>query len=173
MTPQYAAKSLVAVFLDTGVLGAVTQRAGAKPESDACKQWETDLTAQGVKVFVPEIAAYELRREWILQNNPNALLRLDTFISAATYRFVPMDTPAFDEAARLWADVRKRGVPTASRDALDGDALIAAQVMVWCAINGVSLASVAVATGNVSDMERFTDANGTGLQAATWRNITL
>lgn len=56
--PQYFAKSLVAVFLDTGVLGFATQRPGFRADSDACQKWEKALTAQGIAVLVPEIAAY-------------------------------------------------------------------------------------------------------------------
>ena len=76
-----------------------------------------------------------------------------------------------NEAARLWAEVRNRGFTTAGKDALDGDALLAAQVFVWCAENDVAVTRVAVATTNVSDMTRFADGAGNRLQAATWQEI--
>ncbi len=62
-------------------------------------------------------------------------------------------------------------MPTASKDALDSDAIIAAQAFGWCVENGVPAANMAVATTNVSDLSRFADGSGNVLQAAMWQDI--
>jgi len=169
--PEYAVADLVAVFLDTGVLGMVTQEPGVNPVSDACRAWASAITAQGVYVFVPEVADYELRREFLLMGNADAVTRLDAYAQQEPNRYLSISTPAMREAARLWADLRKRGIPTAARQSLDGDALIAAQVFRWCEREQIPTSLVAVATTNVSDLTRFTDKSGVALQAETWQNI--
>jgi len=50
------------IFLDTGPLGLLSNPRG-KPEADHCRQWAKDLLASGARLFVPEIADYEVRRE--------------------------------------------------------------------------------------------------------------
>ena len=50
------------VFLDTGPLGVLTNPKGT-PDALACQQWVRDLLAAKVRVVVPAIADYELRRE--------------------------------------------------------------------------------------------------------------
>lgn len=42
-----------------------------------------------------------MKREWIRAANLGALLRLENFIRAVSNRYVPLTTPAMDEAARL------------------------------------------------------------------------
>lgn len=124
-------------------------------------------------MILPEIADYEQRREFLRAGNIAAIARLNDFAKNMAASYLRVETPALREAARLWAVLRNAGLPTASRHALDGDAILAGQVFEWCAANAVPTASVAVATTNVSDLSRFTDANGDALQAATWRDITL
>lgn len=103
------------IYLDTGVLGFVTHP-NANQEARDCLTWLRDLLAAGIKVWVPEICDYELRREYILNNSQNALNRLDQLKAAVGY--VPINTPAMKRAAQLWADARKRGKPTADPQAL-------------------------------------------------------
>ncbi|HZO89831.1 MAG TPA: hypothetical protein VFB38_15995 [Chthonomonadaceae bacterium] len=54
-----------AVFLDEGPLSLVTQRRGKSSEVDACRLWMEMLLANGLRVYVPEITDYEVRRELI------------------------------------------------------------------------------------------------------------
>ena len=64
------------VFLDTGPLGVLTNPKGT-PEALACQQWVRDLLAAKVRVVVPAIADYELRRELIRAGKIAGLRRLD------------------------------------------------------------------------------------------------
>ena len=50
------------VLLDTGPLGLVTNPKRS-PQSVACAQWLQAFVAHGIRVIVPEIADYEVRRE--------------------------------------------------------------------------------------------------------------
>jgi len=63
-------------------------------------------------------------------------------------------------AAQLWAEARKRGQPTASADALDGDVILAAQALT----SGFSPQDIVVATTNVGHLSQF-------VEAALWTSI--
>ena len=62
---------------------------------------------------------------------------------------MPLTTETMLKAAELWADARRRGVPTADPKELDGDAILAAQAIQVGAV---------VATDNVGHLSRFVDA---------------
>ena len=171
--PTYTAALVAAVFLDTGVLSQATQRRGKSTEGDACRVWVQGLLAAKVVVFVPEICDYELRREFLRQSNTNGIARLDAFVTSGIARYLSVNTSSLREAARLWAEVRKAGKPTAPDNALDGDCIVCGQVNEWCNRSGIALADVVVATTNVSDLARFSDQAGNSLQCAEWRDITL
>jgi hypothetical protein len=51
------------VILDTTPLGLVTQRTGKSNQADACRLWMRDLLMSGLRVYIPEVADYEVRRE--------------------------------------------------------------------------------------------------------------
>jgi hypothetical protein len=102
------------VFLDSGPLGLLTNPRG-RPKSDQCRQWVKDLAAAGVRVFVPEIADYEVRRKLIPIQASAGLRRLDQV--KATLDYAPVTTDAMPRAAELWAAARSAGLPTAGPDA--------------------------------------------------------
>jgi len=106
------------VFLDTGPLGVLTNPKGT-PEALACQQWVRNLLAAKVRVVVPAIADYELRRELIRAGKIAGLRRLDAVRMGL--EFDPITQAALDRAAELWAVVRTGGQPTAAYEALDGD----------------------------------------------------
>jgi predicted nucleic acid-binding protein len=143
---------LSAVFLDAGPLGLVTDRPG-KPEADACRTWVASLLGAGGEAFVPEISDYEVRRELLRAGKLSSVTRLDRFTQSATY--LPISTDAMREAAQLWAQVRNAGLVTAPPLALDGDAILAGQVLAWCASEGVSLSDTITASVNVRHLARF------------------
>lgn len=142
---------MTAVLLDTGPLG-LASNPNRSSESEACRLWVRGLVERGVRVCVPEIADYELRRELIRAGKQGGLRRLDAMREALEY--LPISTAAMDEAARLWAAARNAGLPTAPKEALDGDAILAAQALALRLPEGETV----VATTNVGHLERFVDA---------------
>ncbi len=140
-----------AVVLDTGPLG-LASNPKLSPESQRCRAWIRALVFRGVRVVVPEIADYELRRELLRAGKTAGLRRLDAMREAL--EFAPITSEAMREAARLWAAARNAGLPTAPKEALDGDAILAAQALTL----GLGRDGVVVATTNVGHLSRFVDA---------------
>ena len=68
--------------------------------------------------------------------------------------YLPITTGAMLGAARLWAEARNAGLPPAPREALDGDAILAAQTLAL----GLPVGEAVVATTNVGHLARFVDA---------------
>jgi predicted nucleic acid-binding protein len=143
--------------LDSGPLGLVSQSRGT-PEAIRCRRWVQALLAAGVRVVVPEIADYEVRRELLRAGATAGLARLD--LVKASLHYAPLTTDVMLRAAGLWAEARRQGKPTASPDALDGDVILAAQAL----MAGGPGDTVIVATGNVGHLGRFVDAR-------TWDEI--
>ena len=144
-----------AVILDSGPLGLVTNPR-MSPQATACLRWVQELLSPGRRVIVPEIADYEIRRELLRADKIAGLTRLDLLIQQLEY--LPITTQAMRVAAQLWAETRQRGKPTADDRALDGDVILAAQL-----ITG-GFASVVVATTNVGHLVQF-------VNAALWTEI--
>lgn len=109
------------VLLDTGPLGQLARK---RPPA-ALIQWAERLTDVGVRLAVPEICDYELRREYIRAGLSDSLIVLDAL--PAVYDYIPLDTPTLRRAAELWAYIRAQGKPTADLRELDGDVILAAQ----------------------------------------------
>src|SRR6266849_6520999 len=105
------------LVLDTGPLGKVSNPKSSA-ENDAAAAWLQDHLRVGTRIIVPEIANYELRRELILGNKTRGLQKLDSLIAMLEY--LPITTEAIYEAARCWADARKRGMSTAHEHSIDG-----------------------------------------------------
>ena len=111
-----------------------------------------DLAAGGVRLFVPEIADYEVRRKLIHIRATAGIRRLDQV--KATLDYAPLTTDVMLQAAELWAAARSVGLPTAGSDALDGDCILAAQAELAAGPSD----TVTVATDNVAHLSRFIDA---------------
>jgi predicted nucleic acid-binding protein len=105
------------------------------------------LVVQGAQVWVPEIADYEVRRELLRADKTRGLARLDLLKNSLGY--LPLTTPIMLQAAELWAQARRSGIPTADPKALDCDVILAAQAL---AVQGM------VATENVGHLPRFVEA---------------
>jgi predicted nucleic acid-binding protein len=148
------------VVLDTGTLGLLTHPR-ARPDAVACRHWAQALLAAGIRVIVPGIADYELRRELIRAGKAAGLRRLDAV--RAGFEFDPVTQAALDEAASLWAAVRNTGLTTAHPAALDGDAILAAQTIIAAGAGDV----VTIATNNPGHLSRFP-----GIDARPWQLIT-
>jgi predicted nucleic acid-binding protein len=139
----------VTVVLDTGPLGLITQRRGV-PVADACKQWLDGLLARDVRIVLPEIADYELRRELVRAGKSASVIRLDRYVQALHYE--PITTNAMRKAAELWAFARQQGLPTAADAALDGDVILSAQSLL------LPWGQIVVATTNIGHLRRFITA---------------
>lgn len=148
-----------AVLLDAGPLSLAAQRRGKSAEADDCKQWVASLALRGVRVYVPEIADYEVRRELLRAKKRAGIARLDAM--KATARYLPITTDIMLHAAELWAEARNAGIPTADVHALDADVILAAQALSL----GLSHADFMVATTNVRHLSRF-------VPAELWSNIS-
>jgi hypothetical protein len=87
--------------------------------------------------------------------------RLDALVTIGQLTYAPITTFEWRKAAEFWADARRRGLPTASPDALDADVLLAA-----CAATiGQTGDRIIVATLNVGHLARYCDAR-------LWTTIT-
>jgi predicted nucleic acid-binding protein len=102
--------------------------------------------------MVPEIADYEVRRELLRSERTLGLRRLDSL--REELGFLPINTETMLKAAELWANVRKKGKPTASDFELDGDVILAAQAMTA----QTDAQPTVIATCNVKHLELFTPA---------------
>ena len=146
-----------AIVLDAGPLGLVTNPRRSE-QSIACLRWVQAALALGHRVIVPEIADYEVRRELLRAERHAGLARLDALTRDLEY--LPITTAAMRSAAQLWARTRQQGRPTADDRALDGDMILAAQVLTS------EFQDVVVATTNVAHLALF-------VQAALWTDLRL
>ena len=137
------------VLLDAGPLGLVTNPRRS-PQSTACAAWLQSLVTAGVRVVIPEIADYEVRRELLRARKTAGVERLDAL--AGLLEYLPITTAAMRQAAAFWATARQQGQPTAGDQAIDGDMILAAQ--------GVTLGTggLVIATTNVGHLSRFVTA---------------
>lgn len=71
------------------------------------------LLQQGVSVYVPAIADYELRRELLRLDLISAIGRLDSLKSVISS--LPITTAAMMTAAEFWASARKPELPQPTR----------------------------------------------------------
>lgn len=146
---------VTAIVLDTGPLGLVTNPR-MSPQATACLRWMQHALTSGQRVIVPEIADYEVRRELLRAEKYAGLTRLDLLTQQLDY--LPITTKAMRMAANLWAQTRQRGRPTADDRALDGDVILAAQLLT------AELPNAVVATTNVGHLSLF-------VKAALWTDL--
>ena len=144
------------VFLDAGPLGLVTNPRRS-PQSAACAAWLQSLVTARVRIIIPEIADYEVRRELLRANKTAGIARLDALIAGLEY--LPITTAAMRQAAAFWATARQQGQPTAGDKTIDGDMILAAQAVT------LGAADFVIATTNVDHLSRFVAAN-------LWHTVT-
>jgi len=149
------------IFLDTSILGYITHPHGSE-ESNACMAWLRDCLERGATVCLPEVCDYELRRDYFLRVAVKATQKLDQW--KAVLEYVPISTETMLRAARLWAESRRRGKPTAAAEALDGDVILAAQLQLEAERSNVS--NSVIATTNIGHLEQFAIAKA-------WNEITV
>ncbi len=144
------------VLLDAGPLGLLSH---PKPSEQGilCIEWIERLLSRNVRVIVPEIADYEVRRELLRANKLRGLARLEELVRSLEY--MPLTTTVMRQAATFWAQARQTGRPTSGDKALDSDVILAAQAAV------IGTDQVIIATTNVQHLARFVPAD-------LWQNIS-
>ena len=159
------------IFLDSGPLGLVTHPK-ANAESTNCIAWLLGLLEkEGVKVCIPEICDYEIRRDYVRRVEKNtdpqdavrakkALENLDQLKTVISY--VQINTPMMNRSAQLWASARNNGISTADDKSLDCDVILAAQALV----STPATDNLIIATSNVRHLARFA-------KAQKWEDIKL
>lgn len=143
------------IVLDAGPLGLITNPK-LSIESKACTQWLQAHIASGNRTMIPEISDYEVRRELLRANKIKGIARLDDL--AKLIEYLPITTNAMQQAAKLWAEARQQGQPTAGDKTIDGDMILVAQAITLGSQN------VVIATTNVGHLSRF-------ITAELWQNI--
>jgi len=145
------------VLLDTGIIGLITNPKRA-PESLACNCWLQTLIKAGIRVILPEIADYEVRRELLRANKIKGIKRLDELANLIEYLAITMD--AMGKAALFWAQARQQGQPTAGDKTIDGDMILIAQAVT------LSVKNLIIVTTNVGHLSKF-------VRADLWQNISF
>lgn len=140
------------IFLDSSPLALVTNPNKANAQATACTKWLIACLDAGARVCVPEICDYELRRELLRAKKAEGLARLDQLKQEIEY--VPVTSPMMLRAAEFWARARQMGKPTASKEALDIDVILAAQAT----LSAKASEELVVATTNVGHLILFVDA---------------
>ena len=157
------------VYLDSGPLGlACNPRSARGHEAANFRVWLNKTRAQRTRIVVPAIADYEVRRELVRINSPASIAELDRIESGQHPDFpgvihLPLADAALKRAARLWAEARTGGCATAGQGALDGDVIVAPQVLEDAGPSGRFL----IATGNVGDIVRYVGMK----RAKAWPDI--
>jgi len=141
------------IILDAGPLGLLT-RPKKTDETIAAAHWAVRVRAEGHRLVVPAVADSEVRRELERAGKVVGLARLDSFNAAAPDRFLSITDGALRLAAKLWAQARNAGRPTADPKELDTDVLIAAQALEM----GVLRSDLVIATTNVGHLSQFVNA---------------
>jgi hypothetical protein len=158
--PESESRDHRVIFLDTFPVSTLGKSPSNPPTlTDHCRQWVMNCVAAGRSVLIPSIAYYEALRELELRGATGQIARLRSFCLQRQH-FIPMTTEHLEAAARMWAQIRLAGQPTADPQALDGDVILAAQVLSL----GLSPADIIVATTNPSHIRRYAPAD-------LWTNI--
>ncbi|NES44401.1 nucleic acid-binding protein [Moorena sp. SIO2C4] len=139
------------IVLDSAPVGLITNPKGAAL-SLQCQEWFYNIFDRGYDVVLPEIIDYEIRRELLRANKVSGIKKLNRLKAEIIY--LPITTEVMLKAAELWAEVRKKGKPTADPKALDGDVILAAQAIL---VTNYGY-EVTVATNNTKHLSLFVDA---------------
>jgi predicted nucleic acid-binding protein len=114
----------------------------------------------GVRIVIPTIIDYEVRREAVRVNASVKLRNLD--LLGLRFGWLDVSAQAFRRAAEFWAMIRNLGLPTATTLDLDADCILAA--VADTAFDPAD--TVTVATTNVAHLGRFP-----GIDAQDWTAI--
>ena len=141
------------IFLDSGPLGLLTHPKTSS-EVVGITTWIKIAASSGIRVVVPAVVYYELRRELLRANKIIGIQRLDAFVNAGSGQYLPLQDQALRLAAELWAQSRREGRPTAPPTSLDIDVILAAQALTC----GLPTSEIVIATSNRRHLSQFIDA---------------
>lgn len=149
------------IVLDSFPLSTIGKNRTSLPSvTDHCRQWIMNCIAVGNSIRIPAIIYYETLRELERLKATSQIQRLKAFCFSDTERFLLLETIHLEAAAKLWADSRNAGLPTADPQALDADVILAAQALSL----GIAKPGLIVATTNPSHISRYVAAD-------LWTNI--
>jgi hypothetical protein len=157
------------VFLDTNILGLISNKNISFDECQQCKKWFDTLFIRGVRIVTSDLCHYEVMRGLISSSIRSAeaapgirsleLLKADGFLE-----FIPVSTEALDLAANLWARAFTSGQTTRDEKDIDIDIIISAQYQILR--DEFPGQRVIMATTNLKHLSIFCDA-------ANWRDIKV
>ncbi len=136
-------------MLDSGPLGRLAHRT---PSAEIL-EWVARLSSSDYTLVIPEIADFEVRRNFTFELLSESLSRLDRL--AEQLEYAPITTTVMRRAANMWAEARWRGRPTADPKELDADVILASQAIE---------SSATVATENLGHLAQF-------VAAVHWRKV--
>lgn len=146
------------IVLDTFPLSCTGKREPAPgivlTLSEKCHHWIRACDAAGHRIVAPSICYYEVLREMERLGASSQINRIRNFCFATPNRFLSITDEHLESAAKLWAQARNQGTPTASAASLDADVILMAQVQSL----GLASAQVVVATTNVGHLSLFVPA---------------
>jgi hypothetical protein len=157
------------IFLDTNVLGLISNNNASFNESQECRKWYETLFIRGVRIITSDICDYEVRRGLIGSSIRSGRVSpgisvLDSLMTDGFLEFIPLSTEALYLAAHLWARASNEGLTTRDDKNIDIDIIISAQYQILVAEYPGQ--RVIVATTNLKHLSRFCDA-------ARWQDIKL
>lgn len=106
-----AVPSNVLLVLDSGPLGLLSNPIAIGVAQEV-QDWAQTRLSAGDRIFISEIADYEVRRELWRANKEPGISRLDDLSNELEY--LPLTTEVMQDAAILWANARKVGLPHCS-----------------------------------------------------------
>lgn len=153
------------IFLDAGPLGIIANpKTPPSPLTIQAIEWVYALTIAGCRLIVPAIADFEVRREFLRAGMPDSLVLLDVWNTAQPDRYLRLTDSALKLAAQLWAQARNGGTLPADPKELNGDVLIAAQILDYQANYGLATSDIVIASVNVGHLSLFVPTD-------LWTNI--
>jgi predicted nucleic acid-binding protein len=155
------------VFLDTGVLGLITNPNDSAEARD-CKRWFEKMVARSANLFTSEICVYEAKRGLLLNlkqgKEAGGLQNLERLREDGFADFLPVTEDVSHKAAEIWAQAKFENKPLDHPEGLSADSIICAH---WELLNEESPGQfVIVATTNVKHIRLFAKAD-------VWRNISF
>jgi predicted nucleic acid-binding protein len=143
----------VIVILDSGVLHTLISTSKVKEVTD-CQDWFYYLLSRSALVVTSAICNYEVKRELIRRKKVQEINNLNQL--KALIDLIPVDEPTLELAAKLWAEARNKGLPTADDLSLDADVIICAQYRLLA--EEYPGRYIVIATTNVKHLSRFSEA---------------